>query len=266
MPFCQSDEVRYYAFDLMEQAGITQAAFTRRGGHSPAPWQSLNLGGSVGDEVARVQANRRRAFETAGRAYESVYDAWQVHGADVVCAQTTRTPGVEPARADAILTDRPEVTLLMRFADCVPILLYDPRRRVVGLVHAGWQGTVRRVVMAAVQAMKARYYSQPQDILAGIGPSIGPDHYEVGADVASQVHQSFGSDARSLLPMHKGAVHFDLWSANRLLLENAGVRHVQTAAICTACPLDDWFSHRAERGKTGRFGVLIGLQPERGQG
>ncbi len=252
-----SGEVPYFAFDLF--SGVTHAVFTRRGGVSPPPWDSLNVGSTVGDDLARVHQNRERAFHALDRAPESVYDVWQVHGARVVVATAPRRADQPPVQADAILTDNPSVTLFMRFADCVPILLYDPCKGVVGLVHAGWRGTVQRVAAAAVQAMQQRFGSRSTDILAGIGPSIGPDHYVVGKEVESQARQAFGDQASSLLPRRNGELIFDLWAANRLVLEQAGVEAIEVAGVCTACDRQDWYSHRAEQGKTGRFGALIGL-------
>lgn len=263
MPFLSKDGLRYFTFDSLSAAGVAHAVFTRQGGVSPQPWGSLNLGGTVGDDLGRVAENRRRAFSALDRDPHSQYDVWQVHGRDVVCADAPRPAETPHLKADAILTDRAEVTLAMRFADCVPILLYDPTQRVVGLAHAGWQGTLRRVAQAAVQAMHERYGSHPADLLAGIGPSIGAHHYEVGPEVAAQVQQSFGQDAAGLLAPHSGSerhgVQLDLWAANRLVLEQAGVRSIEVAGLCTACSLEDWYSHRAEHGRTGRFGVLIGL-------
>jgi YfiH family protein len=165
-------------------------------------------------------------------------------------------------QADIILTDRPGVTLMMRFADCVPVLLHDPIRKVVGIAHAGWMGTVRGAYSAAVDAMQTRFGSSPADIRAGIGPSIGSDHYAVGPDVVARVRQAFGERASSLLVERAGAVHFDLWAANRQALEQAGVMQIEVAGLCTACHTDDWFSHRAERGRTGRFGAIIALSDE----
>lgn len=260
MPFKQSGSLRYYAFESLEDENLIQAVFTRVGGLSPAPWKSLNLGGTVGDDPARVLENRRRAFHTMGRLPESIYDAWLVHSADVLFADAPRNLDRLPEKADVILTDQPSVTLFMRFADCVPVLLYDPSKKVIGIVHAGWLGTVRRVAGAAVEAMHSRYGSIPGDIRAAIGPSIAAHHYPVGEDVLHQVRQSFGMDAAALLPASNGAVQFDLWAANRLILEQHGVRQIEVSGLCTACDLQDWYSHRAENGKTGRFGVLLALK------
>jgi YfiH family protein len=158
-----------------------------------------------------------------------------------------------------ILTDKPEVSLFMRFADCAPILAHDPRKGVVGVAHAGWMGTLRDVAGSMVNAMITNYNSNPADIVACIGPSIGPDHYEIGADVILQVMQKFGDDSEKALRSVNGKIHFDLWKTNRILLEQAGVQNIEVAGICTACHTDDWFSHRAEKGRTGRFGALITL-------
>ena len=258
MPFQSATGLRYYQFEHLGE-GLTQAVFTRQGGCSPAPWDSLNLGGTVGDELPRVRANRDRALAALNRAPGSVYDVWQVHGVDVAIAEAPRPLDAPHLQADTILTNTPGVTLLMRFADCVPIFLHDPVRKVIGISHAGWMGTVRGTLRFAVAAMQARFGSRPGDILAGIGPSIGPDHYEVGPDVVAQVRQAFGQRASTLLVDHAGTPHFDLWAANRLTLEAAGVRQVELAGLCTACHTGDWYSHRAEKGRTGRFGAILAL-------
>ena len=260
MPFHQPDSVRYYTFDLFDSSAVNHGVITRRGGVSPTPWSALNVGGTVGDDPQRVKENRQRSLHTLGRTLDSIYDVYQVHSAEVVCSDAPRPPDQVHLRADAILTDNPAVTLFMRFADCVPILLHDPIHKVVGLVHAGWMGTVRRTVLAGVQAMQVKYGSQPGDILAGIGPSICVAHYEIGEEVAEQVRQVFGEDAGALLPTTNGSIHLDLWEANRWLLWSAGVREIQISGVCTACHVEDWYSHRAEHGRTGRFGALINLK------
>jgi polyphenol oxidase len=258
MPFHTSDGIRHFSFDIFPP-GIVQAVFTRQGGLSPEPWNSLNVGSTVGDEQERVLENRLRSFRALGRDPYSIFDVWQVHSADVVIAEAPHFSRPPEFKADAILTDKPDVTLFMRFADCVPILLHDPKKNVVGVVHAGWQGTVKKILRETLKAMQVTYGSKPADVLAAIGPSIGPDHYEIGPDVIAQVRASFNGDADALLRTHEGHVYFDLWAANRLTLEQAGAGQVQVAALCTACHRDDWYSHRAEKGKTGRFGALIGL-------
>jgi copper oxidase (laccase) domain-containing protein len=115
------------------------------------------------------------------------------------------------------------------------------------------------VAGVTINAMRERYGSNPTDVVAGIGPSIGPDHYEVGQDVIQQAKQLFVDESERVFQPHNGSVHFDLWTANQLLLQRAGVEQIEIAAICTACQTEDWFSHRAEKGRTGRFGALVSL-------
>ncbi len=258
MSFHEKNDLRYYSFDFFSNT-VMQAVFTRHGGVSPAPWQSLNLGGSVGDEPARVAENRLRIFDALGRDRASIHDVWLVHGTDIVYADTPRPLEHLPERADILLTNNPEVSLFMRFADCVPLLFHDPKKNVIGIAHAGWMGTVKGVAEKAVEGMQSRYGSKPEDIVAGIGPSIGVDHYEVGEDVVSQFREKYGRDEERILQTRNGSTYLDLWAANLLQLRNAGVEQVQVSGICTACHLEDWFSHRAEKGKTGRFGVLMAL-------
>ncbi|PWH11778.1 MAG: peptidoglycan editing factor PgeF [Anaerolineae bacterium] len=262
MEFIHTGGLRYLTFDIFPSE-VVHAVFTRQGGVSPEPWQSLNVGGTVGDERSRVRENRYRSFHAVGRQVNSLFDVWQVHSADVVLANAPHPRYENPPefKADAIITDNPAVTLFMRFADCTPILLYDPRKRAVGIVHAGWLGTVRRAAGETVKAMRAAFGSKPSDILAAIGPSIGPDHYEVGNDVETQVRYAFGKEAELLLHRNHGPkAHFDLWMANQLVLRQAGVEQIQVAGLCTACHPADWYSHRAQKGKTGRFGALIALR------
>jgi YfiH family protein len=258
MQFSENNGIRYLTFDIFPPS-VVHGVISRRGGVSPEPWDSLNVGGTVGDEKVRVRENRQRSFSAFGRRLASIFDVWQVHSADVVCADAPIDPDTDLTRADIILTDRHEVTLYMRFADCVPLLFHDPVKEVVGIAHAGWLGTVRGAGRAAVEAMQARYGSRPADILAAVGPSIGPDHYEVGPDVIGQVREAFGDRTDELVHSHQGRTHLDLWAANRLQLQNAGVEQIELAGVCTACHLEDWFSHRAEKGRTGRFGALMGL-------
>lgn len=258
MPFREANGLRLFTLDSLSIPGVVHAVFTRRGGVSPDPWASLNLGGTVGDERPRVLENKRRALQAVGRSAESLYEVWQVHSADVVHASAPR--GDEALRqADAIITDSAAITLLMRFADCVPLFLIDPRRHAIGLAHAGWLGTVRKTAHHTVQAMERAFGSRPSDLLAGIGPSIGPHHYPVGPEVVTAVRQAFGGNAEELLTAENGSVHLDLWKANQRLLVEAGVETIEVAGVCTACHPEDWYSHRGEAGKTGRFGGLLAL-------
>ncbi len=260
MPFRQAGRVRYLGFDLFEKEGLFHAVITREEGVSPSPWKSLNLGGSGGDERSRVIENRRLVFQEFDIERDRVYDVWQVHGDTVICADGPRDLRTPHQKADAILTNRQNIVLLMLFADCVPILLYDPVQKVAGIAHAGWKGTVLKVAQKTIEQMMMRYGSQPSNILAVIGPSIGPDHYTVGPDVVQSFRDAIGSVADDFIRYSDGAVKLNLWESNRYILEQTGVERIEIAGICTACHIEHWFSHRAEHGRTGRFGVLVGMR------
>ena len=259
MPAVTQDHIRYVQFESFKRPELAHAVFVRHGGISPEPWASLNFGISTGDLPERTAENRRRAFAALGRDPESMADLWLVHSARILAAEHPERAWDTGRQGDGLVTDRPEVTLFMRFADCVPVLLYDPRRMAVGLVHAGWKGTVLKVAAAGVRKMVEEFGSNPGDLLAGIGPSVGPDHYEVGQEVVNEIRVAYSTTSEEVLIPRKGSVHLDLWAANRLALEEAGVGQVEVAGICTACHNHDYFSHRAEKGRTGRFGVLLAL-------
>jgi len=252
----------YYQFDRLARAfGVAHGVFTRLGGVSPKPFDSLNVGSTVGDEIANVQANRESMAAALGACDADTRTTWQIHGADVVVARGRAAQGWPPPQADGIITNERELPLAMRFADCVPLVFYDPVQQAIGLAHAGWRGTVAGIGPATIKAMEGAFGSRPADIIAGIGPSIGPCCYEVGADVTQQIEDSFGT-LEGLIHRQAGngnRPHLDLWVANRLALAQAGVTVIEVAGICTASNTDEFFSHRAEAGQTGRFGALISL-------
>ena len=258
MSFYEHNSLRYYNFEIFDKK-ITQGVFTRHGGVSKTPFHSLNLGGSVGDDPSNVVENRIRVFDALGRKPGSIHDVWLVHSTDIVYADAPRPLNEPSVKADIVLTNNPEVSLYMRFADCVPLLFHDPVKKVIGLSHAGWIGTIKGVGRKTVEGMQARYGSNPKDIVVGIGPSISVDRYEVRDDVADPFREAYGKEAEQIVQNRDGKTYLDLWKANEIQLRNAGVEQIQVSGICTASNTDDWFSHRAEMGKTGRFGALMAL-------
>jgi YfiH family protein len=259
MPWREVDGLKIFSFDLFNREDIIQGFYSRHGGVSPEPWASLNVGGTVGDERMHVVENRRRIFDSCKRPVESIFDSWQVHGTEIICAQHPRPLDRPHQKADGILTDRADITLFMRFADCVPIVLFDPQKRVIGLVHAGWRGTVTGVAGVAVRNMVKHYGCNPSTIFAGIGPSICVDHYQVGEEVVMAVQNAFEGEVARVLQRKNGSCYFDLWQANHIILKKAGVQTIEHANICTFSQNEDWYSHRAENGKTGRFAAILAL-------
>lgn len=260
----QSHHIPFLQFGSLPANGRVQhAIFTRQGGVSPAPFDSLNLSVSVPDSKANVYANRARAYGLYGRDTDTVVHAYLVHGNDVARV-TQRNNGTWVECIDGLITNEPGCALTMNYADCAPIFLYDPLNHAIGLGHAGWQGAICDLPGAMVRAMQAEFDSDPAALIAGIGPCIGPCCYEVNEPVISAVHKAF-TETETLLVRATGDrpdtgdhhFHFDLPEANRCNLLRAGVRHVEVSGLCTGCRTDLFFSHRVERGRTGRFGAIF---------
>lgn len=248
----------YYQFAQWE--GVKHGIFTRHGGVSAAPWHSLNLGGNVGDDPAAVRHNHDLIYKELDLNAKQTCSVWQVHSADVIIANGPVHGRRWIALADSMVTNKPDTPLFMRFADCTPILFHDPVQQVIGMAHGGWRGTVQGVAANTVRAMVQGYGCKPEDIQAGIGPAIGPDVYQVGEEVVTAVSDYFGiTDGLIRRDASDGTAYLNLWAANQLDLERAGVRQIEVAGICTATHTDEFFSHRAEKGRTGRFGAVLSL-------
>ena len=249
---------RVRAFDVYPE--LNYAIFTRQGGVSQAPYQSLNLGSTVGDDPVAVQTNFARVCQTLNIHPDQTTTCYQVHSADILTVDGDNYQR-EMGQADGLITTAPDIYLNLRFADCTPLLFYDPVRHAIGLTHAGWRGTVQNAAGATAQAMVDELGCRADDIIAVIGPAIGPCCYEVGVEVMAAAANIF-TDSTSLF-QHNGKVdhaHFDMGEANRRQLAAGGVKQIIQSGLCTACHTDKFFSHRAENGQTGRFGVMMGLR------
>jgi polyphenol oxidase len=249
----------YYQFEtLATHSDLIHGVFTRLGGVSRPPFATLNLGRGVPDEPVAIDENYRRICVLLGLDRSSLVTGYQTHSDRVVVVDDAMAGQLLPA-TDALVTQSPRVALTLRFADCVPILLFDPVQRAIGIVHAGWKGTLSRIAGKTAKAMVAEFGSRPSDLIAGIGPSIGPCCYEVGEDVQRLVSATFGRTDGLLQPREGDRVHLDLWEANRRVLEDADVQCIESGALCTSCHRDEFYSHRGEAGVTGRFGAFLAL-------
>jgi YfiH family protein len=254
--------------------GLQHAITERGGGISRPPFTSLNLGLHVGDQPADVIQNRRRLAAALDARLEDFCFAEQCHGHRIaIVGEADRGRGaLDSATAlpatDALITDRLGLWLAVLVADCVPVILADPVRGVVGLVHAGWRGTVDGIAARTVAMMNEAFGCRPADIHAVIGPSIGPDDFEVGPEVVREFRMAFPQERwPELIRPGAGDRSFvDLWRANALQLEAAGLNpdHIERAMISTASTTERFFSHRAEGGHTGRFASVVAWSPEAG--
>jgi len=256
----QRDTLVYYTFPALERYGeLLHAVTTRHGGVSGGPYSSLNLTRAVGDAPEAVEENLRRVAGTLGFRREDLVSPTQRHTANVHRVSRGDRGSICDG-CDTLITDAPGVPVLLRFADCTPVFLYDPAHGAFAVVHSGWRGTVQAAASAAVHALTDAFGSRPADLVAAIGPSIGPCCYEVGPDVADAVQDVFDLPHELLPSSGNGRLHFDLWAANRRLLEEAGVGQIEVAGLCTSCRVDEFYSHRRENGKTGHFGAIMYLR------
>lgn len=262
----EKNGVFYYTSGaLSKEPGIRHCFSTRLGGVSEGPYRSLNLGLSTGDERESVLQNIRLLCDAAGFRMASLVFTKQVHG-DRVESVTTGDRGAwlfKKARyeeADALVTNQPGVALAGFFADCVPVLLYDPKTPALGVAHAGWRGTVKRIAAKAVQKMASEYFSDPCDILAAVGPSIHPCCFEVGKEVADEFFREFPQDG--IVGQKAGRFYCDLPKANAATLLGAGLleENISLSGLCTKCRHDEFYSHRASGGRRGSLGVFAELK------
>lgn len=248
--------------------GVTAVVSTRHGGVSGAPYDSLNLGGHVGDDPAAVAENRDRVAAALGAGRLTLADQQHASRVAVVTADlagrghdgTADAAAAFPA-TDAMITDLPGVALAILVADCAPVVLYDPARRAVGVAHSGRAGTLAGVVPATIAAMTAAFGSAPGDLVTGIGPAIGAASYEIGAAEAAAVMAVFGdAGTRLLVPNRPGHALFDLTGAIRRQLQAAGVppASVHDLGIDTRQSTGTYFSDRAAR-PCGRFAAIACL-------
>lgn len=249
--------------------GVTAVVSTRHGGVSTGPYDSLNLGGHVGDDPEAVAENRRRLAAALGVDRLTFADQRHTDTVAVVDATLAGLAGrhrageapVFPA-TDALITNLPGVALAIGVADCAPVVLYDPVRRAVGVAHSGRVGTVKAVVPKTIAAMTKAFGSAPRHLLIGIGPAIGAASYEIGAAEASGVMAAFGDQGtRLLVPNRPGHALFDLPGAIRRQLQAAGApsANVHDLAIDTRQSTDTFFSDRAAR-PCGRFAAVACLR------
>lgn len=255
----EDDSLVAYQFEgLRARAETTHAVFTRKGGASSGRFSSLNISSAVKDDDDAVVENNRRMLHALGYRREDVVAAWLVHSSTVALI-TWDDVGAPLHKVDALITRERGLPLRMCFADCVPIVFYDPRKQAIGFAHAGWRGVASNVGAATVQSLVEAYGSEPRHIWVGIGPAICVEHYEVSQDVVDQVAAACPRGTRLTQPGNNGRPHLDLAAAVTSQLEAAGVGSIENSGLCTASNIDEWYSHRAEKGVTGRFGLVLAL-------
>ncbi|MBQ8821076.1 MAG: peptidoglycan editing factor PgeF [Lachnospiraceae bacterium] len=260
--------LEYLTFPKLSQLeGIRHLFTTRLGGVSKGIYSSMNLSFTRGDEEEAVLENYRRISRLLGTDAEHVVCSDQTHTVNIryVTKEDAGKGVVRPRDyqdIDGLITDVEELCLATFYADCVPLYFVDPVKRVIGLAHSGWRGTVERMGEHMVKAMVERFGCRPGDIIAAIGPSICRDCYEISEEVAVRFKEGFWAD-KEVLSSGKapGKYQLDLWRANEEVLLGTGIlpEHLDVTDVCTCCNSDYLFSHRASHGQRGNLGAFLML-------
>ncbi|MDR2040140.1 MAG: peptidoglycan editing factor PgeF [Bacteroidales bacterium] len=254
-------------FESIEASGnVTAFTTTRYGGYSSGNYASFNLSYYSGDLTGNVDKNREELCRIIHILPDRLFAPYQVHGDEIFiideCFLHEKAERKDPLLngKDALITSFKDICIAVSTADCVPVLLYDPGKQIIGAVHAGWRGTCKRILQKVIRQMVTIWESDPSKLYAAIGPSIGPDAFEVGDEVyRSFAEESFDMELIARYHQSSGKYHIDLWEANRLQLISEGVQQekIEIAGICTRQHTDAFFSARELGISSGR--MLTGI-------
>ncbi len=263
-------EVEYLQYPLLGKCGLIKHGFsTRVGGVSTGQFSSMNLSFVRGDDENAVTENFRRIGEAIGVDISRMVSSKQTHTNHVIVVDEsyagngiTRENVLEDI--DGLVTNIPGLCLATFYADCVPLYFVDPVKKVIGLSHSGWKGTVLKIGKVTVETMEREYGCNPQDILVAIGPSICQDCYEVSEDVIHEFQNAFDEAHWEQLYYQKenNKYQLNLWKANEIILRESGIKeeHIAVTNLCTCCNSEFLFSHRASKGRRGNLGAFLSLR------
>lgn len=281
------EALEYLSFPALRECGLVEHLFTtRQGGVSEGIYATLNLSYSRGDDAQCVTENYRRVAKVLGCSIE-----------DMVCSDQTHTTNIRRVTAadggkritrpadyhdvDGLVTNEPGVALVTFYADCVPLYFVDTKNRAIGMAHSGWRGTVSKMGACMCERMQAEFGTEPEHLLAAIGPSICQACYEVSEDVACAFADTFKGTESLLKEIQENGIYgenlqivaegrqpgkyqLDLWLANLVILREAGIplQNISVTDICTCHNPEILFSHRASQGKRGNLGAFLMLKPD----
>lgn len=271
MKIREKEGVTYLAYDSFEETGLVSHGFsTRLGGVSKGIFSSMNLSFNRGDERTAVHENYRRIAKALDVNVMKMVASDQTHTTNVrLVTEEDCAKGILREKdyrdVDGLITNIPGITLVTFYADCVPLFFLDPVHKAIGLSHSGWCGTVHKMGKVTLEEMKKHFGTDPKDVIAGIGPSICQDCYEVSEDVAMEFAAVFPKNEilkEGKISEEGQKYQLNLWRANELVLLEAGIKseHISYPGICTCCNPDFLFSHRASKGKRGNLGAFLTLK------
>jgi YfiH family protein len=256
----ERDGVKVLVCSALERVGFTNGFSTRLGGVSPFPQNDLNLAGFDEDSAANIEDNRRRFLSVFGGDFR-LATAWQVHGDDIKVVADEADVNSSDQKFDGLVSDLRGVLVGVKTADCVPVLVGDPKTGAFAAIHAGWRGTARSIVSKAVDEMKGAFGTNPADLVCAIGPAACGRNYEIGQEVIDAFAKNFSSSDRYFAATRDGHALVDLHLANKDQLLEKGVpaRSIFTSTLCTMERTDLFFSYRVEKKKYGKAGRLLSV-------
>ncbi len=257
--------LEYITIPSFDDTGLVTHCFTTRlGGVSSGECRSLNLGFNRNDSEENVIKNYKIITNRIDVEYEKLVFSNQVHEDKIEIVSTDDMgQGLGHLKGvDGLITNQPGIPLITFYADCVPLFFLDPIKKVIGLVHSGWRGTVKKIGEKTIEKMNNEYGCRPQNILVAIGPSIGKCHFEVDQPVIEEFIKSYGEQALKFIKKKKNDKYYiDLWQLNILQFLNKGIteQNITLAKECTYCHKHMYFSHRGDKGKTGSLASIMQL-------
>ena len=281
MTFRDSDKARlnrtgiapYIEFPVLSEIPFIIHGFsTKLGGVSTGMFSSMNLGTGSSpyqDDPENIRENFIRIAESIGVDPESLVISDQVHKTHIrIVDENDRGKGfsrpLDYSEIDGLITNIPNITLVTKYADCVPLFFVDPVKKAIGLSHSGWKGKVGRIGQTTVNEMKKAFGSNPKDIIAVIGPSICMNCYEVGEEVANEFRKVFLPEEHKKVLYQNGSGRYqlNLWEANHIILSDAGLlpENIHISGVCTSCNSDLFFSHRKTQGKRGSLAAFLAIK------
>jgi YfiH family protein len=264
----KKDKVVYLTIPAFEETGMVKHCFTTRvGGVSKGIYDSLNTSDDKEDPIENVHRNLELVCNAIGIDYTRLVFSDQIHEDNIrVVTEEDIGKGLRVSsdivNIDGLMTNVRGIPLITFYADCVPLFFLDKKNKAIAAVHSGWKGTVLKIGAKTINQMNKYYGTKPEDCLVGIGPSIGPDCFEVGPEVAQEFKDNFDNWNEFIEPFGAGKFKIDLWKVNKLMLTELGVpdENITVSGFCTMCNEDLFFSYRRDKGRTGSMSAIMELR------
>ena len=256
----EKDQVKYLKSSVLDNNDLIHAFTTRFGGSTPEPLDSFSLGiAGITDFKYYIEENKKTICNVLNLDYTKIINPEQKH-TDNIRIVTSINDDV--SNTDGVITNVQGLILLLLFADCTPIILYAPKERVIGVIHAGWRGTAQKIAYKAINLFEKKFNVPPSSIKAAIGPSIGQCCYPVSEEVALELRKSINHNYGKIFKNEENSdkVGVNLKKLNARQLEEAGVKDIDISGNCTKCESSIFYSYRASGGKTGRHGAIASLK------